>query len=397
MADRDDLEHRLERWLSERDAGEIRDAYASVDAGLERATAPAWSRSPLRRFERRVGTASLVFSSGIAVVAVVLAIVTVIRTVGSPVGSTLPPAGPAPPSATTPGESVTLRQPVPSGDPIAVLGTPDGVWVASQAGTMTRLDADTGNPTASIDLPGNACGPLTLGAESIWLRVCPAGPGETVTSSWLVQIDHEGGRLTRSIRFDSFIGPEPAVVGPTAWVVASMDSGRLVPVDVLTGALGPERYIDTAVTHATGAFGAVWLSSPESGQLLRLDPSSNAVDRVAVPAPGFLTATVDQMWVSSGTALQEVDPITLDYRRRIDTGATPLQMAALDGDVWALAGTTLLRIPHGANAASTTFDIGPHTVQLAPQFTGPTFSMGISGESVWHIPPRGDLVRLRVP
>ncbi|MBI2763243.1 MAG: YncE family protein [Chloroflexi bacterium] len=168
-------------------------------------------------------------------------------------------------------------------NPKGVLTTDSAVWVANtRGGTVARIDPATNAVVATISV-GRAglAGPnwLAEGLGSIWVGVPNA--------SSVVRIDEATNAVLATI---GALGTSPCgglVVGPAAVWTTSCDGGNLLGrIDpttnnaVTTVDLGGRAY--TVVVVA----GAPW-TSPEPGYLVRIDPATNAIDRVVIPGPAY--------------------------------------------------------------------------------------------------------------
>jgi streptogramin lyase len=168
--------------------------------------------------------------------------------------------------------------------PKGVVAVPSGVWVANtHAGTVTRIDPSGTAKALSIPV-GRAglSGPnwLTEGFGSIWVDVPNTGS--------VVRINQSTGVVEATIRV-----PSPTVacgglgLGPDAVWVSSCDTGpRVTRIDPVTNtAVGTVDLGGRGYTFAM-IDGRPWVSV-EGGQLVRIDPATNAIDRVVAPGSGF--------------------------------------------------------------------------------------------------------------
>jgi virginiamycin B lyase len=170
----------------------------------------------------------------------------------------------------------------------------DAVWVASSDPfAVHRIDPRTNTKVASVELPGEACANLALGAGSLWVPLCTAKPS-------LAKIDLATNTVTS-------IFP----VGPAA------DEGGIT-------------------------FGAdsIWLMIDKQGTLARIDPASGAVlDRIHIPPgsfnPAFLAGAV---WIThaEGSEITRVDAATRNVSATVTTGPHPRFLAVGDGAIWTL-------------------------------------------------------------
>ena len=172
--------------------------------------------------------------------------------------------------------------------------TADAVWVASTAPfAANRIDPKTNMLVARVELPGEACAGLAVGAGSLWVPLCTAKPS-------LAKIDLKNNAVTS-------VYP----VGPPA-----EESGI-----------------------AYGA-GSIWLIIDKLGSLARISPDNGAVlDTFHVPAgsynPAFLDGTV---WVThaGGSDVTGVDAASGKTVATVVTGPNPRFLTVGAGAVWTL-------------------------------------------------------------
>jgi len=172
--------------------------------------------------------------------------------------------------------------------------TSDAVWVASTGPfAVHRIDPKTNTLAASVELAGEPCAGLAVGAGSLWVPLCTTPPS-------LAKVNLKTGRLVSTY-----------------------------PV----GAAAAEGGI------AYGA-GSVWLIVNKSGELARIDPGSGTIFRTyKVPAgsynPRFSDGTI---WVShaEGSDLTGMDAMTGKMIATVATGPNPRFLTSGGGAIWTL-------------------------------------------------------------
>ena len=183
--------------------------------------------------------------------------------------------------------------------PKGVLAAPSGLWIANtHGGSVTRIDP-TGT-TDSVSIPVGPTGPsgpnwLAKGLGSIWVDVPNIGT--------VVRINEATGAIEATIDV-----PAPAIpcgglsVGPDSVWVSSCDGGNLVTrIDPVTNtAVGTVDLRGRGYSFAM-IDGRPWVSV-DGGQLARIDPATNTIDRVVTPGSGFLgggdvVVAADSLWV----------------------------------------------------------------------------------------------------
>jgi streptogramin lyase len=189
------------------------------------------------------------------------------------------------------------------GNPIDLPSTADGdsiavgngkVWVVTPAqGKVVPIDAASGKAGAPIAPPDGTAGELAFGEGGVWVvgdhgtvaRIDPASgaPGDPV-------------KVGRRIPPDSPFRGQIAVGEGAVWV-AGLDDETVVRVDPRSGKVVKTiRFKDGIEGDLAVGEGAVWAVN-ESGQLLRIDPRTNAV--APTPLPGG-TAGTNDMTVGEG-------------------------------------------------------------------------------------------------
>jgi virginiamycin B lyase len=191
--------------------------------------------------------------------------------------------------------------------------TADAVWVASTGPfAVNRIDPKTNTRVAMVQLPGEACAGLAVGAGSLWVPLCTAKPS-------LAKIDLESNTLAS-------VYP----VGPPA------EEGGI----------------------AFGA-GSIWLIVDKLGSLARINPADGAVlGTFQVPAgsynPAFLDGTV---WVThaDGSDVTGIDAASGKRIATVGTGPNPRFLSVGGGAVWTLnqGDGTLTRVDSRTRRAAT--------------------------------------------
>ena len=167
------------------------------------------------------------------------------------------------------------------------------VWVASTGPyAVHRIDPNTNQVVARVELPAEPCAGLALGFGSLWLPLCTS-PGS------LARIDVQANRVS-----------------------------QLLPV----GGPGAEGGI------ATGA-GSVWLVTDANGGVARIDPESGAVTAHFSVGRGSFNPQFDgrTVWIShaQGSSLAGINPDTGEIRI-FRTGPHPRFLTAGGGAVFTL-------------------------------------------------------------
>jgi virginiamycin B lyase len=193
-------------------------------------------------------------------------------------------------------------------NPKGVLATESGVWVANtRGGSVARIDPVTNTVVATISVgPTGPSGPnwLAEGLGSVWVGVPNA--------SSVIRIDEATNTVTAKI---GELGTSPCgglAVGPAAvWITSCDVTDLLGRIDPTTNAavtnvdLGGHAYTLALVS------GAPW-TAPEGGLVVRINPATNAVDRVVQPGSryggggGDVVVASGSLWVVDGANNQVI-------------------------------------------------------------------------------------------
>jgi YVTN family beta-propeller protein len=162
-----------------------------------------------------------------------------------------------------------------------------GVWARNPDATMSRIDPETGELVATIDVQAST---VAAGAEGVWF-VPLDSPG-------VKRIDPRTNRVVQTIRIPADALPAIAVGAGSVWATAENEGlvWRIEP-----GPRPVPRPIKVGVGVGYIAFGdgAVWAANYLDGTVSRIDPRTNAVtETVAVGTPRALAAGEGSAWVS---------------------------------------------------------------------------------------------------
>lgn len=190
----------------------------------------------------------------------------------------------------------------PGAAPKGVLVKDGAVWIANlRGGSVARIDPATNKVVATVAVgPTGTSGPnwLAEGLGSIWVGIPNAG----IVS----RISETTNKVEATIPVTSPASPCGGMAtGTSAVWITSCDGGNLVTqIDPVTNTVAGT--IDLGAPSYTIAMIAdrPW-TSPEGGQILRIDPVSHAVDRVVTPGPGFVgggdvVVAAGSLWVLDG-------------------------------------------------------------------------------------------------
>jgi streptogramin lyase/predicted Ser/Thr protein kinase len=190
------------------------------------------------------------------------------------------------------------------GNPIELPSTSDGdtiavgdgrVWVVTpDQGRVVPIDASSGRRGRPITPPDGTAGELALGEGGLWV----VGDAGTIT-----RLNPASGDAGEPVKVGRRLPPGDDVfrgeiaVGEGAVWVAALDDETVVRVDPRSGRVVKTiRFEDGIEGDLSAGGGAVWVID-ESGQLLRIDPRTNAVAGNPLPAG---TAGANDMAAGAG-------------------------------------------------------------------------------------------------
>jgi virginiamycin B lyase len=249
--------------------------------------------------------------------------------------------------------------------------TADAVWVASTGPfAVNRINPKTNTLVARIELPGEACAGLALGAGSLWVPLCTA-------KASLAKIDLRSNTLASVYP----VGP-PAEEGGIAYGAGSVwlvidKLGTLARISPANGAVVGTFHVPAGSYNPAFLDGAVWVTHADGSDVTGVDAvSGKIIAAVATgPNPRFLTAGAGAIWTlnqGDGT-LTRVD---LRSRRAL---TIPLGTPGHGGDIAYSSGaiwTSMPRVPLSL------IDAGQNRLQC--QWAGPGGdALNIGHGSLW--------------
>ncbi len=201
------------------------------------------------------------------------------------------------------------------------------VWVASDSGTISRVDPRSGSVRRRVRVEKGACS-VTTGAGAVWAT--------NYKTSSVLRIDPRTFRV-RSVRTGS-TPFDVVVAGGKVWSTAWGD-GELVAIDprslrvVRRVQVGPHP----AGLRALG--GAIWVGfGRDATAVARFDPATGELARVEIGSrsPGWFAAGTRDLWIQADdNLLVHLDPVTRQVVGSQRMGRTLAQpAAAADGTIW---------------------------------------------------------------
>ena len=265
---------------------------------------------------------------------------------------------------------------------IAGVATGGGAAWATTGNAVLRIDPRTDRARQLLADPGASLAGVAFGAGSLWVE----------DTAGIVRVDPGTGRVTARIG----VGASALSFGEGAlWALRppGLGGGQLVRIDPATNAARAFS-LPTGKTWALAAGeGAVWVSAacPASACLLRVDPATGRV--MARTAERHLIGHVavgdGAVWVSDGVAVTRIDP-----RTGRPTATAPLSPAPASGPSPILNGSGLLAVAPGAVWVTGAGDTRHASVLRIDPRTGRVTGAGVavgpapqaaaaSGSTVW--------------
>ncbi len=190
---------------------------------------------------------------------------------------------------------------IPVEDAACVAANARGVWVTSpNLGLVTRLDPETGETLAEIELDGFPQG-IVVGFGSVWVATSDPPDGADGAVS---RIDPRSNEVVRTILVPNL--PEFLAAGAGAvWV--SSNNGTVVEIDPGTNQLVATIRISeggrTSIAAGLDSVYAVALALPgETAPVYRIDPASALVDERTIAAgrnPLGLAVGAGSLWITN--------------------------------------------------------------------------------------------------
>jgi len=185
-------------------------------------------------------------------------------------------------------------------------------------------------------------------------------------------IDPETGRILRSIELP--YAPGSMAEGQGAVWVTAPDDGKIIRIDAQTEAVVDSTPVGSAPAGIAVGKRAVWVVDSAGPSLIRISPDTN--EKVAtIPVgngPVGVAAGLGAVWVTNrldGT-ISRIDPATNEVNETIPVGDAPTGIATDDDGVWVANsdGGTLVRIDPATNTVDTFVNVGnqPGAVAVGP-------------------------------
>ncbi len=253
-------------------------------------------------------------------------------------GSTGTPAAPATTAAAYTPQVATIKV---GRNASGVAITPGSVWVSNyDDGTVTQLDPADGHVIATIPV-GKGGGDIVACADSVWV----------ISDSRLVaRLDPATGKVAGRFQMGATVVDLAVRCGDSLWASAADGSIRRLR----QGATNAENYLrpstDLLSDIDVDGQGVLWTSATKGNAVLRIDPDTKDIQRIAVaPEPiGIAASQPGTLWVTSSAAhtVSRIDPASNKVVATYPVGQQPWGAAVGLGAVWVtnLGGDSVSRI-----------------------------------------------------
>jgi YVTN family beta-propeller protein len=183
------------------------------------------------------------------------------------------------------------------GDPLSeasVVASPNGLWVAAEAGALLHLDPAGSRVISSIDT-GNNVTSLAASTSGVWAS---DASGDNVA-----RIDPSGRLVVSTTPVGQGSGAVAFGAG-AIWAADRLDDA-VVRIDPATNSVRTTIPVGRAPTDIVVGLGSVWVANSRDGTVSRIDPRNNRVVKtIAVGgSPRSIVVGSGRVWVSVQVAL----------------------------------------------------------------------------------------------
>jgi ABC-type branched-subunit amino acid transport system substrate-binding protein/DNA-binding beta-propeller fold protein YncE len=159
------------------------------------------------------------------------------------------------------------------------------VWVINPDRTVSRLDPETGQRVATIDVQADG---IAASAEGVWVT-----GGRDV-----VRIHPRTDRITERVRLSGGDASEIAVGGGKLWLPDERE-GVVWQIEPGPEPIRRSIAVGAGVDYVAFGAGAAWVGNYIDGTVKRIDATTNRVTSVPVGAVQALAASASGTWVST--------------------------------------------------------------------------------------------------
>jgi YVTN family beta-propeller protein len=239
----------------------------------------------------------------------------------------------------------------------------DSVWEMS-GGALNRLSVDTNKIVAKLPISYGPFRGITTGEGFVWVP--------DVGQNKLFQIDPATNTIVKTFELPISNSEGSIAVGDGyVWIAVDGKAGEsreLKKINVKTGEVSPSIPLPSSVAGTSFADGKVFLTSPDTGEVIVVDPQSNAVaETIKVgEGPRFISAGGGSVWVlnQDDGKVVKIDPSSKKIIATIDA-----KLAGGGGDITYGEGAVWVTMP-----GIPVVKINPETNAVVKQYNG--YGMG---------------------
>ena len=260
--------------------------------------------------------------------------------------------------------------------PCGAVAAFDSVWVANDGGTLVRINPKTNRVVRRIRVGAGACS-LAASRNALWIANYKRG---------LTRVTPRGRVKTIDVGATPF---DVLVAYGRVWVSA-WEAGELAVVDPAT--LKVVRRIDVGPRPVGLAArnGTVWVGfGRDATAIARVNPLTFRVNRVeiGVRAPGWFVTGTKDLWIQANDGdLVHFDPISRRVLAHLQVGGTLAQGAtAPDGTIWMpdKERSVVYRVDPKRERVLGSFPAGPGAY-VALRAYGSMWVTSYAGSDVWR-------------
>jgi YVTN family beta-propeller protein len=230
------------------------------------------------------------------------------------------------------------------------------VWVASEDGTVSRVDAAARRVVQRITVDRDPAG-VAAGDGAVWVT----NSGDR-SVSW---INPSTNTVVKTVLVGN--GPTGIALGHGAvWVANSLDDS-VSRIDAATGKVVASIGVGGTPSGVAAGLGAVWVTNASDNTVSRISPSSNTVVRPITVGngPRAIAVGAGGVWVANSVdgTVSRIDPASDTVVATVGVGDGPSAVAVSPGAVWAASEVrgTVIRLDPGTNKVP-----GPSTLAAPP-------------------------------
>jgi hypothetical protein len=270
------------------------------------------------------------------------------------------------------------------------------IWLLapdSEEPALLRLDPETNEIVASVAISGRLCQGFTVSDDAVW----------ACSSDGVVRIDPATNEITGTVAFETAqVYSRLAFGSDSVWAIGTDGSGPNALVRIDPAAMTAATI---ALGHGVGTlaygFESVWVTAPQDGLVLRVDPATMEVTEhtTGLDRPQVIVAGPDSLWVTLFGAEEvppdeptvvRIDPTDGTVLAEIATGAASENVGGLwatDDAVWVRApGAFLTRIDPSTDEVVETIG-GPNSTGDVTVAFGSVWATGSSANVVYRLAP----------